>query len=147
CWDFHALHCLDDHIWVVGRPGSAILYSPDQGSSWTVLPTGQVLPLNGVFFVNARRGWAVGEFGSILSTSDGGKSWRVQQRGGQRAAILFIHARPAGLPVDTVSILGAQDSYLAAAVHVLAADSATANLASASEPKRFVAAARLAGGA
>ena len=64
------------------------------------------LPLNGVFFIDERHGWAVGEFGSILATTDGGKTWKVQHRGGQRAAVLFVHARSAGLPLDTVALLG-----------------------------------------
>jgi photosystem II stability/assembly factor-like uncharacterized protein len=147
CWDFHAVHCVGDHIWVVGRPGSAVLYSPDQGRSWEVLRTGQILPLDGVFFVNAQRGWAVGEFGAILTTSDGGKNWRVQRRGGQRAAVLFIPARAIGLPVETVSLLGGEDGYLAAGLGVLAPDPATAALDKATEAQRFAAAVRLAGGA
>jgi photosystem II stability/assembly factor-like uncharacterized protein len=147
CWDFHGLHAVGDHIWVVGRPGSAVLHSPDQGRSWNVLPTGQVLPLNGVFFVNAQRGWAVGEFGSILTTSDGGTTWRVQQRGGQRAALLFVHARATGLPVETLSLLGGEEGYLATGLRVLAPDPATEDLARASEERRFAAALRLAGGA
>lgn len=147
CLDFHAVHCVGDHTWVVGRPGSAVLYSPDQGRSWQVLPTGQWLPLHGVFFINAQRGWAVGELGSILSTADGGRSWRVQQRGGQRAAVLFVHARAAGLPVETVSVLGGEEGYLTTGLRVFAPDPATAAPDQAAAAQRFAAAVRLAGGA
>src|SRR5581483_2711196 len=49
CWDFHAVHCAGDHLWVVGRPGSALLHSRDRGASWEVQITGQPLPLNGVY--------------------------------------------------------------------------------------------------
>jgi photosystem II stability/assembly factor-like uncharacterized protein len=145
-WDFHAVHWVNDNIWAVGRPGSAILHSPDQGRTWSMLPTKQVLPLNGVFFLNAQRGWAVGEFGAILSTTDGGQSWRVQRRSGQRAAILFVHARAAGLPVETLAVLGGEEGYLAAGLRVLAPDPATAACTKASDAQRFEAAARLAGG-
>src|SRR4051812_9265878 len=51
---------------------------------------GQTLPLNAVYFLDARHGWAVGELGTILGTTDGGKTWKVQHRGGQRSAVLFI---------------------------------------------------------
>ncbi len=147
CVDFHGVHCVGDQIWVVGRPGSVVLHSADRGESWEVLATGQPLPLNNVFFLDAKRGWAVGEFGSILATSDGGKSWRVQHRGGQRAAVLLVHAQSPGLPVDTVALLGAEESYLATGVRVLVADPASAAPGRASEEQRFAAAVRQSGGA
>src|SRR5207248_1095754 len=88
-WNFHAVHARGGHYWAVGRPGSAVLHSPDQGATWEVQKTGQPLPLHGVFFLDGQRGWAVGEFGCILGTTDGGKTWKAQQRGGLQAAILF----------------------------------------------------------
>lgn len=36
-------------------------------------------PLTGVSFVDARQGWAVGHWGAILSTTDGGESWQLQR--------------------------------------------------------------------
>jgi photosystem II stability/assembly factor-like uncharacterized protein len=146
-WDFHAVHALAKHVWIAGRPGSAILHSADLGQKWEVLTTGQPLPLNGICFIDEMRGWAVGEFGSVLNTVDGGKSWKVQHRGGQRAAVLFVHARPAGLPVDTIAVLGAQEGYLASAVRVNSADPASAAPLRAGDADRFAAAVRRAGGA
>lgn len=37
--------------------------------------------LKGVYFVNANKGWAVGEFGEILKTTDGGTIWSFQRIG------------------------------------------------------------------
>ena len=54
--------------------------------------TGQPLPLNAVYFADERHGWAVGELGSVLATTDGGKNWQVQRRGGQRGGP--IRSRP-----------------------------------------------------
>jgi photosystem II stability/assembly factor-like uncharacterized protein len=121
-WDFHALHGVGDHVWVAGRPGSALLHSADRGATWQVVKTNQPLPLNAVFFFDEQRGWVVGEFGSILATTDGGKTWNVQRRGGQRAAVLFVHARAGSVPVDTVALLGGEEGYLAAALRVVCPD-------------------------
>jgi photosystem II stability/assembly factor-like uncharacterized protein len=146
-WDFHAVGGAGAHLWVVGRPGSAALHSPDGGKTWQVVRTGQPLPLNGVFFRDEQHGWAVGELGSVLATGDGGKTWQVQRRGGQRAAVLCVHARAAGAPLDTVALLGGQEGYLTAGVRVTAPDSNSASPARAAEGPRFSAAVRQAGGA
>ena len=35
-----------------------------------------------------------------------GKTWMPKQRGGQRAAIAFIHANAGGVPLDSVALIG-----------------------------------------
>jgi photosystem II stability/assembly factor-like uncharacterized protein/tetratricopeptide (TPR) repeat protein len=146
-WDFHAVHGAGKHIWAVGRPGSAVLHSGDSGDHWQIVPTGQPLPLDGVWFQDEAHGWAVGELGSILATADGGKTWQVQRRGGQRAAVLCIHARAAGLVTDTLARLGAEEGYLVAALRVTGSDPVTASPARSGEGARFAEAVRQAGGA
>jgi photosystem II stability/assembly factor-like uncharacterized protein len=146
-WDFHALAALGDKVWVVGRPGSAVLSSEDKGATWKINKTGQPLPLHGLSFFDEKRGWAVGEFGCILGTEDGGLTWKVQRRGGQRAAVLCIHARATDLPVETLAMLGAEQGLLTAALRVTAPDPKSAPLADATQSQRFAAAQRLAGGA
>ena len=48
--------------------------------------------LNDVMFVDAQRGWAVGERGVIWHTADGGANWRLQSSGVKcrLAAVHFI---------------------------------------------------------
>ncbi len=146
-WDFHGVGVTGDHIWVVGRPGSVMLHSGNRGAAWETVKTRQPLPLNGVTFVDARQGWAVGELGAILATNDGGKTWTVQHRGGERAAILCIHARATGVPLESLAALGADEGYLATGVRVIAADPASAAPGRATESLRLTAALRQAGGA
>jgi photosystem II stability/assembly factor-like uncharacterized protein len=145
--DFDAAALIDQHIWVVGRPGSVVLHSADFGQTWEAQPTGQSLPLHALYFLDAQTGWAVGELGTILGTTDGGKNWTVQRRGGQRAAVLFVHARPENAALETVASLGAEEGYLTAAVRVTAADPASADNRHAADPERWTAAQRRAGGA
>jgi photosystem II stability/assembly factor-like uncharacterized protein len=146
-WDFHAVGGAGQHWWVVGRPGSAALHSDDGGRNWKIVRTGQNLPLYGIHFSDEQHGWAVGALGVVIATADGGKSWQVQRRGGERTAVLAIHARGAGVPLDTVAVLGGQDGYLTAALRVTGPDLASAALDRASEGARLAGAVRQAGGA
>jgi photosystem II stability/assembly factor-like uncharacterized protein len=52
-----------------------------QGWFWqNPLPQGNTL--YDVFFLNSSEGWAVGENGTIIHTSDGGMNWTLQKSGG-----------------------------------------------------------------
>ena len=147
CWDFHAVAGCREQRWIVGRPGSVVLHSADQGKTWELQKTGQALALNGVQFIDENTGWAVGEFGCVLNTSDAGKTWKVQRRGGMQSALLFVHARASELPADTLAQLGGADGYLTTGVCVTCPDFASAAPAKAADPQRWQAAIGLAGGA
>lgn len=66
-----------------------ILYSDDQGKSWTQakVPTRQML--TAVYFVDDQHGWAVGHDAQILASSDGGASWSKQFEDLKREAPLL----------------------------------------------------------
>jgi len=55
-----------------------ILYSDDQGATWTQakVPTRQLL--TSVYFVDDQHGWAVGHDAQILASEDGGVTWTKQ---------------------------------------------------------------------
>jgi photosystem II stability/assembly factor-like uncharacterized protein len=146
-WDLNAVHGAGQHLWAAGRPGSVLLHSGDGGRNWEMQATGQPLPLNGLFFRDENNGWAVGDFGTILTTRDGGRSWRVSQQGGKRAALLFLHARSSAVPAEVLAQVGGDEGYLSVALRVLTPDPATASFDRAGEADRLRLAARLAGGA
>lgn len=60
----------------VGERG-VIIYS-DDGNSWQQAAVPLSETLTAVSFINGQQGWAVGHGGSILHSSDGGKSWQLQ---------------------------------------------------------------------
>lgn len=47
-------------------------------SVWETQKTGTFAWLHSVFFVDERRGWAVGSKGALLSTTDGGATWELK---------------------------------------------------------------------
>ena len=82
------------HEYAVGAFGT-FLSSVDGGITWRPhkLPWDQLVSrlsdefghiepnLNAVWFVSPQRGWIVGEFGLVLSTSDGGATWSATKYG------------------------------------------------------------------
>ncbi|RFQ06817.1 glycosyl hydrolase, partial [Pseudomonas sp. ATCC 13867] len=57
-----------------------VLLSDDQGKNFRQARSVPLsTPLTGVSFVDADHGWAVGHWGAILVTSDGGESWQIQR--------------------------------------------------------------------
>ncbi|MNQ85798.1 Ycf48-like protein precursor [compost metagenome] len=78
-----------ERVVAVGDHGMVLL-SDDQGKSFrqaSSVPLSSTL--NGVSFVDARQGWAVGHWGAILATSDGGDSWQIQRLSSEEDRPLF----------------------------------------------------------
>jgi photosystem II stability/assembly factor-like uncharacterized protein len=97
------------HAFAVGAFG-ILLSTTDGGATWRkhelkwdglieriVKESGYVEPnLNAVTFSSPQNGWIVGEFGLVLHTRDGGKSWASQRYGGdlpQLYAVEFVDDR------------------------------------------------------
>lgn len=108
-WDFHSVSVVNGHIWVIGRPGSVVLHSWDSGKSWKIQRTGQPLPMNALAFADTRHGWAVGDMGTILATTDGGETWTVQRQGGKRAAMLWMVSNARRIPLSVVARYGGNE--------------------------------------
>jgi photosystem II stability/assembly factor-like uncharacterized protein len=122
--DFQAVATHGKHLWVVGRPGTFVLHSPNLGQSWELQKTGQPLPLHAIHFLDDKTGWAAGEMGTLLATRDGGRSWKVVkvvEQTAQRVAVLFVHASSRSIPLDAVALLGAEEGYLTAAIRYTSA--------------------------
>ena len=66
-----------DKLVAVGQRGH-IVVSPDGGKTWQQSPAPVSSDLTAVYFVNERKGWAVGHDGVILATNDAGATWTLQ---------------------------------------------------------------------
>jgi len=78
----------------VGEYGNIVL-SDDNGKTWRQanrVPT--TITLTSVFFINDKKGWAVGHDAWIITTDDGGENWTKQLGGGEEfadAALLSLY--------------------------------------------------------
>ena len=73
-----------DEGWFVGTPSAveevSIVHTTDGGETFDIQtnPTDPDIKLNGVCFADNQHGLAVGNAGTILSTSDGGQNWEIR---------------------------------------------------------------------
>lgn len=76
-------------IVAVGDHG-VVLLSDDQGTSFRQARSAPIsAPLTGVAFANAKQGWAVGHWGAILASNDGGETWQIQRLSSEEDRPLF----------------------------------------------------------
>ncbi len=81
--------------WIVGGIGSAgaIIHTVN-GTNWTFQtdPNPSNALLNAVFFLDdGLTGWAAGNFGKVLSTTDGGNTWNIENTGAIANLFRGIH--------------------------------------------------------
>ena len=76
-------------IVAVGDHG-VVLLSDDQGASYRQAHSVPIsVPLTGVSFVDVNQGWAVGHWGAILVSNDGGDTWQIQRLSSEQDRPLF----------------------------------------------------------
>jgi photosystem II stability/assembly factor-like uncharacterized protein len=73
---FFASPGIGSTIWAAGTRG-LVYRSEDLGASWTLQTPGPRADFRRAFFLDGDRGWAVGELGGIVKTTDAGRTWRI----------------------------------------------------------------------
>ena len=76
----------------VGEHG-VIVYSDNQGKSWTQAAVPVSVTLTAVFFPDPQVGWAVGHDGVVLRSQDGGKTWEKRFDGNQANVLMLAEAK------------------------------------------------------
>lgn len=102
-----------DRVWIAGAPGSVIWHSADGGASWSAQSSGDPTPLYAIDSASERRACAVGAFGRIVVTDDGGQTWTTARGGGRRAALLAVSASLGRAPLRLCVRIGAEQGYRA----------------------------------
>lgn len=77
-----------DRLVVAGERG-IIFLSDDNGTTWRQAAVPVNVTVTAVRFGSARKGWAVGHFGVILRTEDGGETWTKQLDGVGAAGLIL----------------------------------------------------------
>jgi photosystem II stability/assembly factor-like uncharacterized protein len=96
-----------ERLVVVGQRGH-ILYSDDQGRTWTQARVPVSSDLTAVTFPTARQGWGVGHDGVVLHSDDGGASWTRQLDGRQIGQLMLDHFQAQPAEADAAALDNAQ---------------------------------------
>jgi photosystem II stability/assembly factor-like uncharacterized protein len=115
-FNFRTVAVRGEKLWIAGSPGSVVWHSSDGGQKWMTQQTAQTAPIERLFFHSDQIGWAVGVFGNILRTDDGGASWRVLRGGNRRAALLSLHARTGEISFNLLAKQAAELGYRSVAL-------------------------------
>ncbi len=86
-------------------------FSPTQSS--TVISD---VPMRGLFRRDIDRGWAVGDWGTVAVTRDGGQSWRTVRGGKSRPAVMTVAGSADQLPWSLLAIESLQNQRRVAVV-------------------------------
>ncbi|MGL4942197.1 MAG: YCF48-related protein [Thermoguttaceae bacterium] len=105
---------IGDDIWLAGRYSARIAHSSDRGQTWESATTGVQANIERIAFIDRNNGWGVGTWGTIIHTTDGGKSWAAQQggpQGGKRLAVIAVVATEDEIPFEVLTQLAAEEGY------------------------------------
>jgi hypothetical protein len=130
--DFRTVACRGDKVWLAGRPGSAVWYSPDAGHTWEKQVTSQPQPLASLYFASEQRGWGVGALGTMIRTDDGGRSWRTVRGSGRRAALMALLGSTSQVTLGLIAEQSGDAGYRSLIAVVARDDAAAAGI---SEPE------------
>ena len=135
-FDFRDVSVRNTKVWIAGSPGTRVFFTPDAGLSWRTFDTRQNAPLRAIHFADDLHGWAVGDFGTILATEDGGQTWGRQRSGGTRVALMAVFANGHDLPLEMIAKLSGNEGYLSVAEIVGRTDPVQTSHEGVSQPDR-----------
>lgn len=93
-----------DRLVAVGERG-LILLSDDNGANWRQARVPVSVGLTAVHFPTPRQGWAVGHFGTVLHSADGGETWQTQLTGTEAAERVLAEAQALSGSTDASSAM------------------------------------------
>jgi len=63
-----------NNVWITGL-NAIILHSGNAGFDWEFQKAPVTKDLYSIYFIDTKKGWAVGKHGTVITTNDGGKTW------------------------------------------------------------------------
>lgn len=112
--DFSSLAIMPTHdkIWAAGKPGNALVSIEKQTGAVKLHPTPISSAIHRIQFADAMHGWAVGDLGIVIATTDGGESWQIQRGTQTRVGCLNVCFEADELPLELLAQMACEDDVL-----------------------------------
>lgn len=114
--DFLSIATTDTKVWVAGKPGGCFVSIDKQSGVAKIHRTPITSAIHRVAFVDENHGWAVGDLGIVLATTDGGETWQIQRAGQTRIGLLSVCFDEQELPLKLLAQYACEDDVLCGTV-------------------------------
>ena len=102
-FDWQTAVVTEQKVIFAGFPGSTIATLDLKTNQISTAKTPVRTKLNRLFFLDGKTGWAVGDFGVVLTTTDGGQTWQRQRGNTRGLAMLIVAPRADQVPVELLA--------------------------------------------
>ena len=109
-FDFSCISVAAEKIWIAGNPGTVVFSIDLKSGEIFAHRTGNRLPIHDIHFVDQQYGWIVGALGTIVATTDGGKTWQAQRGEHHSIAMLGVALHESELPLELTAMLAGEEN-------------------------------------
>ena len=110
-FDWQTAVVTNQKVVFAGFPGSTIATLDLNSNQISTSKTPVRTKLNRLFFLDSKTGWAVGDFGVVLTTTDGGLTWKRQRGNTRGLAMLIVAPRSDQVPVELLARYSLEKNY------------------------------------
>ena len=120
--DFETVTWTKEKIWAAGKPGSCLVSIDRKTGEFKLHVTPIQTSLHQITFVDELHGWAVGDLGIVIATTDGGENWQVQRGDQTRIGLLNVCFDPRETPLELLAQFACEEDFLCGTVGLFDVD-------------------------
>lgn len=114
--DFASAATTKTKLWAAGKPGGCLVSVDRQSGAVKIHPAPITSAINRITFTSESHGWAVGDLGIIIATTDGGQTWQIQRGNQTRVGLMSVCFDAAEVPLELLAQYACQDDVLCSVV-------------------------------
>ena len=114
--DFLTVATTRTKVWAAGKPGGCLVSVDRQSGAIQIHQTPITSAVHRITFADESHGWAVGDLGIIIATTDGGQTWQIQRGNQMRIGLLSVCFEATELPLELLAQYACEGDLLCGTV-------------------------------